>query len=540
VRYRSAAPGTARVAADLAAQLDRAARAMAPRIPLAETAARLPVTVVLEPDFVAQAGHAGVIGEAVVNPVAGLVDLYVVHHPDDLFAERQALARVLLGRAGLDRAPGPGWLPEGAALWLSRDWYGRTWADWMPRLAAARVLPSAADLLPAEGDRQPAASRVLWTPAAAAVVERLPGATLAEKLREAPGRERVAAILAQMTRMAAEAPPVQPLPRTAAAKAALPFLKGVSLAMLNRVEGGYHAPAIDRQLQRLRGLGASSVSLMPFAFQPGPDSPDLAYLNRHPGSETDVGLIHAARRARAQGFTVLYKPHIWVSRDSWPGDVEMKSEADWAAWWERYRRYVLHHAILAGWSKSELFSVGVELSKTVRREKEWRDLIAAVRLVYPGRVTYSGNWYGDLEGVRFWGDLDLIGIDAYYPLAAAPDAAPAALRQGARTVVERLAAAARREKKPLLLTEVGFAAQRGAWVHPHTEGGEYSEADQARAYEALFKELGRPRWLAGTFVWKAFSAELGETGEGRAGRADFRFLGRAAEAVIRRYYTGMS
>ncbi|HEX2644632.1 MAG TPA: hypothetical protein VHU81_16660, partial [Thermoanaerobaculia bacterium] len=47
VRYRSAAPGTARVAADLAAQLDRAARAMAPRIPLAETAARLPVTVVL-------------------------------------------------------------------------------------------------------------------------------------------------------------------------------------------------------------------------------------------------------------------------------------------------------------------------------------------------------------------------------------------------------------------------------------------------------------------------------------------------------------
>jgi hypothetical protein len=361
------------------------------------------------------------------------------------------------------------------------------------------------------------------------VVERLPGATLDEKLRETPSRERIAALLA---RMAAEARPVQPVPRSAAKLP--PFLKGVSLAMLNRVEGGYHAPAVDRQLVRLKGLGATAVSLMPFAYQPAPDSPDLAYLNRHPGSETDAGLVHAARRARAQGFTVLYKPHIWVSHDSWPGDVAMKSEADWAAWWERYRRYVLHHAVLAGWAKAPVLSVGVELSKTVGREKEWRDLIAAARLFYPGRLTYSGNWYGDLEGVRFWGDLDLIGIDAYYPLAATPEAPPAALRQGAKAIALRLAAAARRTGRPVLLTEVGFAAQRGAWVQPHTEGGEYSEADQARAYEALFQALGRPRWLAGTFVWKAFSDE--PDGSRTGNRSDFRFLGRQAEGVIRRYY----
>lgn len=519
----SAKPEHARLAQDL----DRAAREMAVRIPLTEP--ETPITVSIEPDYVSQARNAGTIGEAVQGPPGGAAELYLVHHPDDLFAYRHALAGVLLKRAGLGSLPG--WLPDGAALWLSRDWYGRTYEEWVPLLAAARVVPSATDLLPASREEQRAASRVLWTPAAAAVVERLPGSSLKEKLGQAPASEQVTTILARLA-----APPAKPpVPSRSASKAQLrklPFLKGVSFAMLNRLEGGYHAPSVDRQLERLRGLGSNSVSLMPFAAQRDPASPEMVFLNRRPASETDVGLIHAARRARAGGFLVLYKPHIWVSHDSWPGDVAMKSEEDWAAWWERYRCYVLHHAALAAWTRSELFSVGVELSKTTHREKEWRDLIASTRLFYPGLVTYSGNWYGDLEGVAFWDATDLIGIDAYYPLAGSPEAARSELEQGARGIAERLSAASRRHGKPVLLTEVGFASRRAAWVAPHDEKGEYSEEDQALAYEVLFQALGRPRWLAGTFVWKAFSGETGSRG-----RPDFGFLGRRAEEAVRRYYT---
>lgn len=514
--------------ARLAAALDRSAREMAARIPLPPAAAQS-FTVVLEPGYVEQALRAERIGEAVPGPAGGTADLHLVYHPDDLFAYRHALARVLLTRAGV--LP-PGWLLDGAALWLSRDWYGRPYPEWIPRLAAARVLPTAGDLLPASGEEQRAASRVLWTPAAAAVVDRLPGATLAEKLAPMPTRELTAEILARLA--APAAPPPAPVTRKVSGRQ--PFLKGVSFAMLNRLEGGYHAPSVDRQLDRLKKLGANSVSVMPFASQRAPDSPELVYLNRHPRSETDIGLIHATRRARALGLRVLYKPHIWVSHDSWPGDVVMKSEEDWALWWERYRRYVLHHAVLAGWARAELFSVGVELSKTVHREREWRDLLASTRLFYPGLVTYSGNWYGDLEGVRFWDATDLIGVDAYFPLSASPEAARAELELGARGIAERLEAASRRHSRPVLLTEVGFAARRSAWVAPHEEGGEYSEADQALAYEALFKALGRPRWLAGTYVWKAFSDDVSDASGRARVRADFRFLGREAEGAVRRYY----
>jgi hypothetical protein len=498
----------------LAADLDHTLSGMAPRVPITLSS---PVTVIVEPDYTAQGRHAGEIGEAVRGRQA---DLHLVYHPDDLPAYRCALAGVLLDRAGISGQLPPE-LARGAALWLSRDWYGKPYSDWLPLLAAARVLPDPEEILAREepGD----ASRLLSTPAAAEVVDRLSGSSLKEKLAHLPSSARVREILSSI-RPATAAPAAPARKET--------FLKGISLAMLNSLERGYHAPSVEKQLDAFSRLGANAVSLMPFAFQRGPDRPELRFLNRRPSSETDIGLIHAARAAKARGIRVLWKPHVWVAGASWPGEIAMKSEADWAAWWRSYRRYVLHHALLARWAGADLFCVGVELSKTTGREAEWRDLIAAVRLFYPGPVTYAANWYGDLETVRFWDRLDYIGVDAYFPLAEKPGAGKAEREQGARQVAERLARAARRFGKPVLLTEVGFAAKREAWMEPHVEGGAYSEEDQAAAYEALLAALDHHPWLAGTFIWKAFSAPGADSGR----EADFRFQGRKAEGVVRRYY----
>jgi hypothetical protein len=525
----------------LAAELDRAAADMAPRVPVAITS---PITVVVEPDHVVQGRHTGEIGEAVPGQSA---DLHLVYHEADLPAYRFALARALLTRGGL-AGKLPAALERGAALWLSRDWYGRPYPDWLPLFVQARVLPEAGEILASQ--EPPDASPLLWTPAAAAVVDRLSGATLSERLATVPSEGRVQEVLNDLT----PTPLLKERGSTSGLSSPLSsrrgaggevararrsplgsgFLKGVSFAMSNSLEGGYHSPSIGTQLDRLAVLGANAVSLMPFASQPGPDRPELRYLNRGPGSETDIGLIYSTRLARSRGFHVLYKPHLWVSGGSWPGDVRMGSEQDWAAWWKSYRRYVLHHALLAHWAGADLFSVGVELSKTVDRDAEWRDLIAATRLFFPGAVTYSGNWYGDLENVRFWDRLDFMGIDTYFPLSASPQAGRADLEKGAREIATRLAAASKRAGKPMILTEVGFAAHKAAWVAPHTEGGEYSEDDQALAYDILFQALGRPNWLAGTFVWKAFSSPGSDSGH----EADFRFLGRKAEKEVREYYGG--
>ncbi len=590
----------------LAAELDAAVAAMAPRVPLpvppgGAVAVAAPLVVAVEDDFVAQARHAGAIGEAVPASTPGdRAELHLVFHPDDLFAYRIALAGRLMAHAGLAGASGAGsgpgptegaavaapaqtgtaptvrassavpfrslppWLERGAALWLAGDWYGKPYRDWLPWLAGSGALPSGAELLaPAATAGGPAA---LWTPVAAALFDRLPGATVAVKL-DAARRLTPSAVDAWLGSL--ESPPTGGAGATSgvatgpdapggrpAAGAGNPrdlapagglrplpgFLRGVSLAMENSLEDGYHAPALDRQLDRLAALGVDAVSLMPFAFQRGPAAPHLRMLNGSPESESDVGLIHAVRRARAHGLRTLYKPQIWVGGGSWPGDVAMGDEVAWEDWWRDYRRFVLHHAVLARWAGADLFSVGCELSGTLGRTADWRRLIAAVRQVFPGPLTYSGNWNGDLERAPFWGQLDAIGVDAYFPLAADPAAGHAALARGAAAVAARLAAASRAWRRPLLLTEVGFPASRAAWVAPHREGGTPSQEDQATAYEALFRALGRPAWLAGTFVWKAFSGE-DDGGRAMARRhrdqqeADFRFLGRRAEAVIAAYYS---
>src|SRR6185295_8894399 len=224
------------------------------------------------------------------------------------------------------------------------------------------------------------------------------------------------------------------------------FLRGVSFAMLNSVDGGYHAPGVDREYGRLGRLGADAVSLMPFAYQPDPRAPGLGFLDRHPSSETAIGLLHAARRAHAQGFAVLWKPHLWVAPDSWPGAIEMPDEASWREWWTGYRRYVLHQAFLAAWAQAEIFCVGVELDRAAigpGRERAWRELIAAVRVLYPGAVTYAANWDRAPE-IPFWDALDFVGVDAYYPLAAGEQATDAELDAGARDVAGRLARLAQR------------------------------------------------------------------------------------------------
>jgi hypothetical protein len=521
----------------LAAELERTVAAVAPRVPVRPEE---PLTVVVEPDFVLQGRWTGEIGVAVAGDPGGGIDLHVVFDPRDLPAVRFAVARALVRRGVPELTERP-WLEAGAALWLLGDgargeWYGRPWRRWLPTLAAAGVLPRAEDLLASEV--APDASDVLWTPAAAALVEPLAGETVAEKLGQAPGTPAVRALLARVAEAAETTGPAATAEARPAASPAVPgFLRGVSFAMRNGLTVGYHSPQASVRLEALAEMGADAVSLMPFAYQPDPHQPELRFLHRSPTSETDVGMIHAARAAKERGLTVLWKPHIWVGHGVWSGEIAMTDEAGWQRWWEVYRRFLLHHAVLARWAGADLLSLGVELGGTLERQADWERLIGAARRVFPGPLTYSANWWGDAEEVGFWERLDAVGVDAYYPLSGSAEATRDELVAGAREVRRRLAALAETHHRPVLLTEVGFASRRAAWTAPHEEGGEVSEADQAAAYEALFTGLGRPPWLAGVFVWKAFSGERGDGAEAEPPRADFRFLGRAAEAAVRGYFT---
>ncbi len=502
----------------LARDLDAATLAIAKRVPIE---LERPVQVIIEHDHVTQGRYLGEIGEAVLATEGAV---HIILHEQDTYAYLHHIAAALVQRAKLDASLTP-WFRDGAALWLSRKWFGREFEAWLPRFAAARLLPSVDQLLAKE--RQDDGSDPLWIPVAASLIDAAPGSNLRQKLAALPDN---AGMRAQLARLA-QLKPTQEIPTTPSPPE-IPFLDGISFAMLNRIDGGYHAPSVNDRLERLADLGANAVSLMPFAYQPSATGPELRFSNRHPTSETDIGVLYAARQAHAAGFHVLWKPHLWISSESWPGDISMPDEASWTAWWDSYRRYIAHHAFLAEWAGCSLYSIGVELGRTVEREREWNELITTVRLLFSGALTYAGNWHGDYERAPFWNRLDFVGVDAYFPLADNAEASPESLERGARALAERLRKNSERFGKPIILTEIGYAARTGAWVEPHREGGTFSAEHQALAYQALFEALGHPEWLRGVFAWKVFSAERGSSD-----RPDFRFLGRSAEAVVKNYFS---
>lgn len=300
---------------------------------------------------------------------------------------------------------------------------------------------------------------------------------------------------------------------------------------------GSPRPIEAHEVETLVPLGVNALSQTPFAFMRDPRKPELGFELDGRGwwGERAEGVRFLAREARARGIATLLKPHIWL-HGSWPGEVEMTSEADWAAWFASYREFLLAWARLAAEEKIEGLCLGTELDRTAVRAAEWKALIAEVRAIYPGLLTYAANW-DRFESVPFWEELDAIGVNAYFPLSGAARPSEDELAEAWRPIHARLEALARRTGRPVVFTEVGYHPVEGSCREPWTwDPGDAPRAPevQAAAYQALLDTFLDEEWFGGVFWWKwhATSGREGRRGE----RKSFSPQGLPAEDVFARAY----
>jgi len=304
------------------------------------------------------------------------------------------------------------------------------------------------------------------------------------------------------------------------------FLRGISFSHEVRREG-YGSDAAAAQLARIRALGANAVSIVPYGFSRAPDEPTVRYLGT---DESEDRIFRTLEQARRQGLKTVLKPQLWAPR-RFTGDIVFERPADFERWWAGYRRWMLHHARVAALGRADVLVIGTELGGVTRHRDAWRRLIRDVRRIYPGPLTYAANWAGDFETMPFWGDLDLLGLNMYYPLAV-PGETPRADSPRVRELRAKLAAMSRRYGKPILFTEVGYAASAAAAAEPWKEDhGPLDPAMQARCYEVVFQAFSREPWLAGLFWWKWPSH-----GQGSAEDPSFSPLGKPALGVLERWY----
>ena len=310
---------------------------------------------------------------------------------------------------------------------------------------------------------------------------------------------------------------------------------------------GGRSPVTAEDFDRLVANGVSWIAQNPFGWQRSLDSPEIV-LRPEAGwwGESDRGLAETARLARARGIRTLLRPHLWVAgpqgHGGWSGDIAMRSEEEWARWFESYRRFILHYAALAEREGIEVLCVGAELKRATRgHEAEWRRLIAGVREAYHGRLTYAANWDGEYEQIGFWDALDYAGVQAYFPLAEGERPTLDQLTAGWAPHLKSLERLARSTGKRVLFTEIGYRSAPGAaarpWEWGTREGGPATPeglALQADAYEAFFRAAWPAEWLAGAYFWKWYP---GLERKGGPPAVEFSPQNKPAERVMARWFS---
>lgn len=325
------------------------------------------------------------------------------------------------------------------------------------------------------------------------------------------------------------------------------FMGGVNHAHIHRRGSGYGSQQSIQQLKYLRDIGITWIALTPFGYQEHATDDTISGFS-HPGdtparrdrSLTDEDLIAEIEHVHELGLQVVLKPHLW-SRDFWGGEqwhgtVRQVSPEQHRSWWKAYTRFIVHYAKIAQRTNVEVLVIGNELvSMTGEYPEEWKDLIPSLRKIYTGKITYAAHWDTEFQKIRFWGLLDMIGINAYYPLDAPANADIDTLIAAWAPHKKKIKKLADRYDLPVIFLEIGYRTVQSSWQEPwHYTGGKKDLQAQAKAYEALLKSFSPEPWWQGVFFWKTFTDR--EKAESRDNGKSFRFLGKPAEDVLRRWF----
>ena len=332
---------------------------------------------------------------------------------------------------------------------------------------------------------------------------------------------------------------------------------------------GVNEPDRERWLASLEAAGFNTLALTVYAYQGDWDGAALRFANEAPQ------IAEEARAAKASGLRVVLVLRVALdsaverNRFLWHGMIMPREDAQVAAWFDRYREFVLTWAAVAAATGIDVLGIGSELNgmastrpvdalpeleayyldpakqSELRRRvarfegsidpkhlhggwqetyasvpryidnqidahrrwaeqvtgsvagasgeqsiaiinrrrallaREWDELIAAVRAVYSGELTYAAN-FDQYRAVGFWPSLDLIGINAYFPLRAHPigSADPSALEPELEASWRRIlgeirafGAEAGAGDVPVLFTEIGYTSRVDSTIEPWSSRG---------------------------------------------------------------------
>lgn len=287
-----------------------------------------------------------------------------------------------------------------------------------------------------------------------------------------------------------------------------------------------------RLIHEVADMGAPCVMLSVNGYQEKVESTIIRTRPEEcPSDEVWLELIDVAHEA---GLKVVLMPKILLAKPNgkWRGKIQPTS---WGAWFSWYRKFILHFARLAETGGVEMFIVGSELVSSEKHTEHWRKIIRDTRGVFRGLLAYSANW-DHYTGIRFWSDLDVIGLTTYHKLADEPGPTLDQLCRAWRPIHDKITSWRETVGRPILFTEVGWCSQEGCSIEPwnyyHKEKATAAgHEEQRRNYQAFIDTWADEPEVAGLIWWEWNDAE--------GGADDFTYTprGKPAEALLRKLFT---
>lgn len=265
----------------------------------------------------------------------------------------------------------------------------------------------------------------------------------------------------------------------------------------------WQMPEMKATLDELKSLGVNSIAIHPYA-QIREDGHVLT--GRRSGAST-THITTPLRWAHERGMSTMLIPHIayWGTKFLWRGEIDFATPEEWNTFFSEYETWIVRMATLAEAEHAEIFCVGLEFSFAQEQEERWRKIIAAVRAVYHGKVTYGANW-NEYAEVKFWDALDYIGVLAYFPLTKTANPGASELSAAWDRWCAELAKFSKQYGKQFLFTEIGYNESARAAAEPWAfkTGGDHATEIQARCIDVALGLPAKYPFIAGMYWWKWF------------------------------------
>jgi hypothetical protein len=259
-------------------------------------------------------------------------------------------------------------------------------------------------------------------------------------------------------------------------------------------------------MRELKQLGVNWIAIHPYA-RIHADGTVQGFSGR--GDESFAWLTRPIMEAHRMGLKICIKPHLayWGSKFRWRGDVAFDSPEQWDNFFASYSDWMNSLATIC--KEADAFVVATELDRTVAFESRWRNIIEQMRSLTNAPLTYASNWT-DYRSVPFWDALDVIGIQAYFPLADSPSSPELdQLASAWDNHLKELNSFAAKLGKTIVFTELGYDLSQNAAFKPWESGRRNmpDEALQQKCLESALRAIERDDQVIGAFLWKWFPGD---------------------------------